>query len=87
MLQCFPASRLNRHTDHSLAGPAKKTNAVLSPKLQAKPMKADATGRMNVFMNGFEGPGPMKQQPSVFDSNAGDPAWSPVLGPLRDAVE
>jgi len=74
--ECFPASRYIV-TDHSLAGPAKKTNTVLSPKLQDKPMKAEATGRTNVFMNGFDGPGPMKQQPSVFDSNARDPAWSP----------
>jgi hypothetical protein len=28
-------------------------------------------------MNGFRGPGPMKHQPSVFDSNAGEPQWSP----------
>jgi hypothetical protein len=70
--ECFPASRYIV-TDHSLAGPAKKTNTVLSPKLQDKPMKAEATGRTNVFMNGFDGPGPMKQQPSVFDSTPATP--------------
>lgn len=30
----------------------------------------------NVFMNGIEGPGPMGFQPSVFDTQAGDPEWS-----------
>jgi hypothetical protein len=38
---------------------------------------AGATGRTNVFMNGIEGPGPMGFQPSVFDTQAGDPEWSP----------
>lgn len=28
-------------------------------------------------MNGLEGPGPMGAQPSVFDSDPGDPIWSP----------
>jgi hypothetical protein len=28
-------------------------------------------------MNGIPGPGPMGFQPSVFDSLAGEPAWSP----------
>ncbi len=74
--ECFPASRYIV-TDHSLAGPAEKTHTALSPRLQDKPTKASATGRTNVFMNGLPGPGPMNQQPSVFDSDAGDPAWSP----------
>ncbi|MEX2210361.1 MAG: hypothetical protein WD689_01160 [Gaiellaceae bacterium] len=28
-------------------------------------------------MNGIRGPGPMGFQPSAFDSDAGDPEWSP----------
>ena len=50
---------------------------VFAPGLHAKPTQAEATGRTNVFMNGFAGPGPMKFQPSVFDSDPGDPIWSP----------
>ena len=47
-----------------------------SPALQKSP-SAEATGRTNVFMNGLKGPGPMGFQPSVFDSQAGTPEWSP----------
>jgi hypothetical protein len=38
---------------------------------------AHGTGRVNVFMGGLEGSGPMGGQPSIFDSSAGDPSWSP----------
>lgn len=38
---------------------------------------AGATGRTNVFSNGIDGPGPMGFQPSVFDTQAGEPEWSP----------
>jgi hypothetical protein len=52
---------------------------------------AGATGLVNVFMNGLPGSGPMGFQPSVFDSTAGDPAWSPYWDHMtyawKDGVE
>ena len=76
--QCFPGSRYivtepldrpsSRDDQHDLR---------FAPKLQGAPSEAGATGRTNVFMNGVEGPGPMGFQPSAFDLDAGDPAWSP----------
>lgn len=74
--ECFPGSRYIV-TDHSIAPAADMTHTVFAPALHAGPLDAKATGRTNVFMNGFPGPGPMKHQPSVFDSDAGDPEWSP----------
>ncbi len=74
--QCFPASRYFA-TSHSLAGPATETNTILCDGLQAVATRAGATGRTNVLMNGLEGPGPMGFQPSAFDFDAGNPAWSP----------
>ena len=74
--QCFPASRYIV-TDHSLEPAAKMTNTVFAPRLQAGPSRARATGRTNVFLNGIPGPGPMGFQPSAFDTDAGDPEWSP----------
>jgi len=74
--ECFPGSRYIV-TDHSIAPAAEGTHTVFAPALHAEPLDAGATGRTNVFMNGIPGPGPMKHQPSVFDSNAGDPQWSP----------
>lgn len=52
-------------------------NIVHSLRLQAS-SKAGATGRTNVFGNGLKGPGPRGFQPSVFDTQAGNPAWSPT---------
>ena len=74
--QCFPGSRYIV-TDHSIAPAAEMTNTIFAPNLQGAPSEAGATGRTNVFMNGIEGPGPMGFQPSAFDLDAGDPAWSP----------
>ncbi len=74
--ECFPGSRYIV-TDHSIAPAADMTHTVFAPALHARPLDAGATGRTNVFMNGISGPGPMKHQPSVFDSDAGDPKWSP----------
>jgi len=74
--ECFPGSRYIV-TDHSIAPAAEMTHTVFAPALHAKPLDAGATGRTNVFMNGIPGPGPMNHQPSVFDSNAGEPQWSP----------
>jgi hypothetical protein len=74
--QCYPGSRYFV-LDHSIAPAAEMTFTVASPRLQGGPSEAGATGRTNVFMNGIEGPGPMGFQPSAFDFDAGDPAWSP----------
>ncbi len=74
--QCFPASRYFA-LDHSLEGPATNTNTVWSPKLDEGPSAAGATGVTNVFANGIAGLGPMGFQPSAFDFDAGDAAWSP----------
>ncbi len=73
--ECFPASRYIV-TDTALEPMAKGMNVVHSPRL-AEATEAAATGRVNVFMNGISGPGPMGFQASVFDSQAGNPAWSP----------
>lgn len=69
--ECFPGSRYIV-TDHSIAPAADMTHTAYAPGLHAGPVDAGATGRTNVFMNGIAGPGPMKHQPSVFDSDAGD---------------
>ncbi len=74
--RCFPGSRYIV-TDHSIAPAAEMTNTIFAPNLQGAPSEAGATGRTNVFMNGIEGPGPMGFQPSAFDLDASDPAWSP----------
>jgi hypothetical protein len=74
--ECFPGSRYIV-TDHSIRPAAEMTGTVHAPRLDGAPRKAGATGRTNVFMNGIKGPGPMKFQPSVFDSDPGSPVWSP----------
>jgi hypothetical protein len=74
--ECFPGSRYIV-TDHSIAPAAQMTSTVHAPRLHERPIDTGATGRTNVFMNGLRGPGPMKHQPSVFDSDAGQPQWSP----------
>jgi hypothetical protein len=73
--ECFPGSRYIV-ADTALAPMAEGMNVVHSPRLAAA-TGAGATGRTNVFMNGVEGSGPMGFQPSVFDSDPGDPRWSP----------
>jgi hypothetical protein len=73
--ECFPGVRYIV-ADVSLEPMAEGMNIVHSPRL-AGSHDAAATGRTNVFMNGMDGPGPMGFQPSVFDSQAGDPEWSP----------
>jgi hypothetical protein len=74
--ECFPNARYIV-CDHSIAPAAEMTRTMFSPGLHAGPRRAGATGRTNVFMNGIPGPGPMEHQPSVFDSDPGDPQWSP----------
>jgi len=73
--ECYPGVRYIV-ADTSLEPMAEGMHIVLSPGLTDSP-SAGATGRTNVFMNGIDGPGPMGFQPSVFDSKAGDAAWSP----------
>jgi hypothetical protein len=73
--ECFPGVRYIV-VDTSLAPMAEGMHVAHSPRL-AGSREAGATGRTNVFMNGLRGPGPMGFQPSVFDSQAGDPDWSP----------
>ncbi|MGH2742065.1 MAG: DUF7482 domain-containing protein, partial [Thermoleophilaceae bacterium] len=74
--ECFPNARYIV-CDHSIAPAAEMTRTLFSPGLHGAPRRAGATGRTNVFMNGIPGPGPMEHQPSVFDSDPGDPQWSP----------
>ncbi len=73
--ECFPGERYFV-TDVSMKPMAQGMNVVHSPRLGEAP-KARATGRVNVFMNGLKGPGPMGFQPSVFDSAPPSPSWSP----------
>jgi hypothetical protein len=73
--ECYPGVRYIV-ADTSLEPMAEGMHIVPSPGLTGSRV-AGATGRTNVFMNGFEGPGPMGFQPSVFDSQAGDADWSP----------
>jgi hypothetical protein len=73
--ECFPGSRYIV-CDTSLPPMAQGMNIAASPRL-GEGSGTTTTGRVNVFMNGIEGPGPMGFQPSVFDSTAGDPDWSP----------
>ena len=73
--ECFPGSRYIV-CDTSAPPMAEGMQINGSPGLGGA-SAADATGRVNVFMGGIEGSGPMGGQPSVFDSSAGEPAWSP----------
>jgi hypothetical protein len=73
--ECFPGSRYIV-CDTSAPPMAEGMQIVGSPRLGGA-SGAGATGRVNVFMGGIEGSGPMGGQPSVFDSSAGDPSWSP----------
>ena len=81
--ECFPGSRYIV-TDTSMPEMAEGMNVAASPAL-ARATDAGATGRVNVLMGGPAGPGPMGAQPSVFDSTAGDPAWSPYWDPMTYA--
>jgi hypothetical protein len=74
--ECYPATRYIV-TDTDLA-PMAEGMAVAHSAPLAGTTDLGATGRTNVFMNGIEGPGPMGWQPSVFDTQAGDPEWSPL---------
>ncbi len=73
--ECFPGVRYIV-TDVSLKPMAEGMKIGNSDALNGA-TAAGATGRTNVFMNGVKGSGPMGFQPSVFDTAAGSPAWSP----------
>lgn len=73
--ECFPGSRYIV-CDTSAPPMAEGMQIIGSPGLGGA-SGAGATGRVNVFMGGIEGSGPMGGQPSVFDSLAGEPSWSP----------
>jgi hypothetical protein len=73
--ECFPGSRYI--VCDTSAPPMAEGMAINASPGLASASGAGATGRVNVFMGGIEGSGPMGGQPSVFDSAAGDPAWSP----------
>lgn len=73
--ECFPGVRYIV-ADVSLKAMAQGMKIGDSSGLQGA-TAAGATGRTNVFMNGVKGSGPMGFQPSVFDTTAGSPAWSP----------
>jgi hypothetical protein len=73
--ECFPGSRYIV-CDTSAPPMAEGMQIVGSPRLGGA-SQSGATGRVNVFMGGIDGSGPMGGQPSVFDSSAGEPSWSP----------
>lgn len=81
--ECYPGSRYII-TDTS-APPMAEGMQIGPAPLLARATEADATGRVNAIMGGVEGPGPMGGQPSVFDSRAGDPVWSPYWDHLTYA--
>lgn len=73
--ECFPSSRyIVTDTSHAgMAGGMKVGASAQSGQLSA----AGATAKIWVFGNGVPGSGPMGGQPSVFDSIALTPEWSP----------
>ncbi len=81
--ECYPNVRYIV-TDVELAPMADGMAVAHSPAF-AGVSDAGATGRTNVFSNGVDGPGPMGFQPSVFDTQAGDPEWSPYWDHLTYA--
>lgn len=73
--QCYPGSRYIA-TDTSAVPMAPMMGVVGSAPTQ-KLLEAEATAPIYVFGNGLPGPGPMGFQPSIFNTKAGDPLWSP----------
>ena len=74
--QCFPESRYIV-TDTSAVPMAPMMNIIGSPASSGL-VAAGATSKITVFGNGLEGPGAMGFQPAIFQSKAGDAAWSPM---------
>lgn len=73
--QCFPGSRYIV-TDTSAVPMAPMMGVVGSGPTQ-KLKDARATAPITIFLNGPKGPGVMGFQPAIFNTKAGDPAWSP----------
>jgi hypothetical protein len=73
--QCYPGSRYII-TDTSALPMAPMMGAGEAGGTQLL-IDAGAVAPITVFMNGLEGTGAMGYQPGVFNTNAGDPAWSP----------
>ncbi len=73
--QCFPGSRYIV-TDTSAVPMAPMMGIVGSAPTQLL-KDAGATAPITIFLNGLSGPGVMGFQPAVFNTSAGDPAWSP----------
>jgi hypothetical protein len=73
--QCFPGSRYIA-TDTSAAPMAPMMGVVASEPTQ-KLLEVGATAPIYVFGNGLRGTGAMGFQPAVFNTNAGEPNWSP----------
>ncbi len=73
--QCYPGCRYFL-TDTAAAPMAPMMGVAASPPTQQL-SEAKATAPIYVFGNGPAGPGPMGGQPSIFNSTAGDPIWSP----------
>lgn len=73
--QCFPGSRYIV-TDTSAAPMAPMMGVVGSAPTQ-KLKAVGATAPITIFVNGLKGPGVMGFQPAIFNTTAGDPAWSP----------
>jgi hypothetical protein len=73
--QCYPGSRYIA-TDTSAAPMAPMMGVSAAEATQAL-IEVGATAPIYVFMPGLPGPAAMGGQPSVFNSTAGDPIWSP----------
>jgi hypothetical protein len=73
--ECYPGSRYIA-TDTS-AAPMAPMMGVAPSAATGRLVELGATAPIYVFGNGLPGPGPMGFQPTVFNSSAGDPAWSP----------
>ncbi|MGH2377078.1 MAG: DUF7482 domain-containing protein [Candidatus Limnocylindria bacterium] len=73
--ECFPGSRYIV-TDTSAVPMAPMMGVVGSGPTQML-KEVGATAPITIFLNGLEGPGVMGFQPAIFNTNAGEPAWSP----------
>jgi hypothetical protein len=74
--QCYPESRYII-TDTSAVPMAPMMNVEGSPGTEGL-AEVNATSKITVFGNGIPGPGAMGFQPGIFETKAGDPAWSPM---------
>ncbi len=73
--ECFPGSRYIV-TDTSAVPMAPMMGVVGSAPTQ-KLKGVGAVAPITIFVNGIKGPGVMGFQPAIFNTKAGDPAWSP----------